>query len=1385
METQKKYYLGLDMGTTSVGWAVTDENYHLMRAKGKDMWGVRLFAEANTAAERRVNRTNRRRRQREVARLGLLREYFADEISKVDPGFYVRLDESKFHKEERTEGNQQKYALFADHAFTDKEYYDKYPTIFHLRNELIHSPEPHDVRLVYLAIANMFHHRGNFLNTTMDAEDAEGSFAELYETMMTEAASISIALPCWDDIDGNMLEDKLGERGVSRSRIVENVAVVLGITKKQKKQWQLVQLICGLSVKLKDLFGEESLEEENKKLAICFRASNYEELLADVQEAISEEGFDLLMAAKAIHDKGLLSSIIKGHEYLSEARIASYETHKKDLAQLKQVLKRYDMAAYNKMFRTMEDGNYSAYIGSVNSVGCMEKKERRTGKRRSVEDLYKTIRTTFKNMSEEAQSDPDVLDILRKIDAEIFLPKQLTGTNGVIPNQLHTKELKAILRQAEGYLPFLKQVDQSGLTVSQQIISIFTFQIPYYVGPLGRDGRGAQGKNAWAQRLEQGRIYPWNLEQKIDVEQASQDFIERMVRHCTYLSGARTLPKQSLLYQRFEVLNELNKLKIRGDAISVELKQDIYQDLFLTGKKVSLKVLKDYLQKRGHGKIADDEITGIDGGFKSTLSSLGKFYGALGDRALWDENKEMIENIIFWGTIYGNDKKFIRAKIKKEYKDALSVAEIKRILGFKFEGWGNLSKEFLQLEGASKEDGEIRSLIGALWNTNDNLMELLSSRYTFKENVNEMTKIAEKPLTEWSFDDLEETYLSAPVKRMVWQTLQILREIETVMGCAPERIFVEMTRSEEEKGVRKDSRKKKLQDLYKGIGKEAAQWKKELENRPESDFRIKKLYLYYLQMGKCMYTGEEIDLDELMQSNSKYDIDHIYPRHFVKDDSLENNLVLVNKQKNAGKLDKYPVDPETQAKMRVFWKLLYDKQFISKTKYERLTCKEEFSAERKAGFIARQLVETGQGTKAISRILKQAFPKEDLVYAKAGNVSSFRNEFDLPKVRCINDLHHAQDAYLNIVVGNTYFVKFTNNPLWFIKQAEKDPENIRYKYNMDKVFAWNVKDGEQIAWVAPKKGETMENQTGTIATVRKVMSKNTPLVTKQTREIHGGITRKVTVWNAETAGSGEGYIPVKMNDPRLQNVARYGGLRDVQTAGYTLVEYTVKDKTIRSLEALPIYLGKVEILSEEVMLEYFTRQLKAEHKGKEVAKVRICRKFIPLNSLLKYNGFYYYLGGKTGGYIYFRSAVQACFGVEELKYIKKVEKAVSTGYYLEKGEDKIPVLTREKNIELYGQFKEKYKKNIFGKKMGSIGSTIEKCEMNFRGLALEEQCKMLKALIDNFNQVGNSVDLSLMGGKSNTGTMLSNKKISDAKECILISQSPTGLFQSEIDLLHV
>ena len=70
----KEYYVGLDIGTDSIGWAVTDTEYRLIKKLGQDFWGAYLFDEAKTAAERRGFRTARRRIARTHHRLMLLQE---------------------------------------------------------------------------------------------------------------------------------------------------------------------------------------------------------------------------------------------------------------------------------------------------------------------------------------------------------------------------------------------------------------------------------------------------------------------------------------------------------------------------------------------------------------------------------------------------------------------------------------------------------------------------------------------------------------------------------------------------------------------------------------------------------------------------------------------------------------------------------------------------------------------------------------------------------------------------------------------------------------------------------------------------------------------------------------------------------------------------------------------------------------------------------------------------------------------------------------------------------------------------------------------------------------------------------------------------------------
>ena len=74
-------------------------------------------------------------------------------------------------------------------------------------------------------------------------------------------------------------------------------------------------------------------------------------------------------------------------------------------------------------------------------------------------------------------------------------------------------------------------------------------------------------------------------------------------------------------------------------------------------------------------------------------------------------------------------------------------------------------------------------------------------------------------------------------------------------------------------------------------------------------------------------------------------------------------------------------------------------------------------------------------------------------------------------MREVNDYHHARDAYLNIVVGNVFDVKFTTNPMNFIKSGEK------YSLN-DVMYDHDVRRGGRTAWI--------KGTDGTIKTVKKV-----------------------------------------------------------------------------------------------------------------------------------------------------------------------------------------------------------------------------------------------------------------------------------------------------------
>ena len=131
-----------------------------------------------------------------------------------------------------------------------------------------------------------------------------------------------------------------------------------------------------------------------------------------------------------------------------------------------------------------------------------------------------------------------------------------------------------------------------------------------------------------------------------------------------------------------------------------------------------------------------------------------------------------------------------------------------------------------------------------------------------------------------------------------------------------------------------------------------------------------------MQLGKSMYTGKNIDLNELLFANT-YDIDHIIPQSKLKDDSFDN-IVLVEKTINKDKDNRDYLDESIRLRMNKFWNFLREKGFITIEKYNRLRRNTYFSDDELSGFISRQLVTTRQSTLEVKKLFELYFLKIEL-----------------------------------------------------------------------------------------------------------------------------------------------------------------------------------------------------------------------------------------------------------------------------------------------------------------------------------------------------------------------------------------------------------------------
>ncbi|WKZ29811.1 MAG: type II CRISPR RNA-guided endonuclease Cas9 [Candidatus Dojkabacteria bacterium] len=1186
-------YLGLDIGTNSIGWAVTDENYNLLKYNETPLWGIHLYPEASNASEARGYRSARRGTRRKAWRIKILQELFNEEVAQVDPAFFSRIRDKEV------------YSLFKD----DKEYYEKFPTIHHLILYLQKINERPDIRYVYLMCSYYMKHRGHFYSSIDENADIEKILG--LQTIFDEFLEALRLLPIEiSDVNIKNVESALKQENVSNRK--KALKDVLSTTDDEFKILpEIITLLSGGKAKLQTIFQNEDL----KSLSVM-DTDPENETMAELQTVLGEQ-FDILLKAKQITDWIVLCDILKDAKSINEQRLNLYEEIK-------------------------------------------SKKELRGEK-------------LTEHMKEEHKK------------------------NRVIPYQLQWKDFKKALNNIQKFYPTL-DVEKIG--------QLFKHRIPYFVGPLKEDQKN---RWSWIKKKNDEKIYPWNFNEVINIEETHSGFIEKMTAKCTYLVGEDVLPKESMLHAKYLILNQLNNLKIDGERIDNTLKQELFQDLFeKESGTVSLKKIKAWLKSKNPA-YKDTELTGVDTTIEGTLKAYHNFKPYL-DKLKMGEIEEIIKRI----TIFGEEKQNLKSWMEKTFNH-LDEEDIKKILRFSYKKYARLSREFLEGIMYDVEEREL-SIIQALWETNNNLMELLSDKYGYALKIEEFNKNAVNKATTLN-EKLDDLYISNRVKRSIFRTLAVVSEIIKAIG-KPDKIFIEMARGEElsKKGKKTKSRKDELKELLRG-NKDLLN---ELVGKTDDQLRGKKLYLYFSQMGKCMYTGKTISLSSLSSDN--WDVDHIYPRSKVKDDSIRNNLVLVDKNANGAKTDNYPLLPEIQNRMSGHWNFLKEKELITNEKYSRLMRKTPFTEDEKVNFINRQLVETRQSTKAIAQLLKEKYNVE-IVYVKSELSSDFRYTYEIQKCREINDFHHAKDAYLNIVCGDVHNRVFTKNPRNFIKKAN----DSNYTIN-PKVLYKRQWDGTDI-----------------LSRIRKTLKSNQIKYTEMMYERTGSFWGKTL-----------GLIPRKGNMTEYSEKSY-----ELSTAFFALVSYGPESN--RKTKLLPVYNYKIEEFYNDAN-KYFNGTHKMLDKS-DLDNIKFLRK-VKLGTVVIKKGIRYRITGNT----HMLHAYQLTMPYEQEKYFKKIIKA------FDKDNPRPEVLVKEENIKLFELFKGKLRDSVYSR-LSSLNIQLKWFDNSkFESLSIKEQAEFLKNSISMFTANAAKGNLKIID-KNASGNVANGPMPNDCD--YILDQSVTGLFDKK------
>jgi len=585
----------------------------------------------------------------------------------------------------------------------------------------------------------------------------------------------------------------------------------------------------------------------------------------------------------------------------------------------------------------------------------------------------------------------------------------------VFSTSAYRKEAERILRKQQ---EFNNQITDDFI---DDYLTILTGKRKYYHGP-----------GSAKSRTDYGRF-------KTDGSE-SDNIFGILIGKCTFYPDEYRASKASYTAQEFNLLNDLNNLTVPTETkkLSEEQKKTIIE-YAKSAKMLGASTLLKYIAKMVDGSI--DQIRGyrIDVNNKPEMHTFEAYrkMQTLETISVGDLSIEVLDELAHILTL-NTDREGIEDAINTRLINAFSQEQILELVQFRknnsslfSKGWHNFSLKLM------------RELIPELYKTSEEQMTILTrlGKQKSKETSKRTKYIDEKELTEEIYNPV--------VAKSVRQAIKIINEATKKHGIF-DNIVIEMARESNEEDAKKDhiKRQRANQDEKNAaIEKAALQYngKKEL---PDSIFHghkelSTKIRLWYQQGEKCLYTGKNIQISDLIQNQYKYEIDHILPLSLSFDDSLSNKvLVLTTANQEKGQRTPFQaLDSMDDAwSYREFKSYVKDSKLLGNKKKDYLLTEEDISKiEVKQKFIERNLVDTRYSSRVVLNALQDFYRTHKfdttISVVRGQFTSQLRRKWGIEKSRDTYH-HHAVDALIIAASSQLRLWEKQNNSLISYKENQ-------------------------------------------------------------------------------------------------------------------------------------------------------------------------------------------------------------------------------------------------------------------------------------------------------------------------------------------------------------